>query len=342
MHSLEIIAWPAAFGAIAALFLCFLRMPIARTMALVDLPDHPRKIHVGPVPLIGGIAVFPAIAIACVQAVSLGAKDDAMGVLVGVVFGFFMIGYADDRMQIRPSRRLLLTLVLFAALVLMAPGLTPGSFGIAGLDIHLGSGTIALLAIIGAAGALNAINMADGQDGLCCGLLVIWLLFLAVIGHPPTQSAAVIVALAIGVAMIFNLAGLAFLGDMGAYGIGSFVLALMLYSVGDGALDHGQIVALLVIPIADCILLMVERARRGHSPYDPDRQHLHHILRATFGDWPSLLIYLGAAALCAVAAWINGGAVIAGIIGGIAFVMLTRRFGKREPDLPPVSQEILI
>ncbi len=330
MKSLEIIALPGAVGAVAALIVCLLRMPIARTMALVDVPDLPRKIHAGSVPLVGGIAIFPAIAVACVQAVALGASDDAIGVIVGVVFGFFMIGYADDRVQIRPSRRLLLNLVLFAALVLMAPGLMPEAFRIGGLEFHIGTGTIALLAIIGASGALNAINMADGQDGLCCGLLLIWLIFLGSVGDPPVQTGALLVATALGVVAIFNLLGLVFLGDIGAYGAGSYVLALMLISAGSGAMDHGQIVALLAIPVTDCILLMIERVRHGHSPYDPDRQHLHHILQASAGKWPSLFFYLGAVALCALAAKANGPFAMAGIAAGIAFVALTRRFGRRD------------
>ncbi|MFT3811119.1 MAG: MraY family glycosyltransferase [Micropepsaceae bacterium] len=318
-------------------------MPIARTMALVDRADHPRKAHIGAVPLVGGIALFPAIAIACIQAVALGASDDALGMMVGVVFSFFMIGYADDRMQIRPSRRLLLTLVLFAALVLMTPAFMPSVFTIGGLELHIGPGTIALLAIIGASGALNAINMADGQDGLCVGLLLIWLMFLAAKSTLPVQSAALLAALALGVVLVFNLAGLVFLGDIGAYGVGAFVLSLMLYGAGDGSIDHGQIVALLAVPVTDCILLMIERVRGGHSPYDPDRQHLHHILQATFGKWPSLAVYLSFVALCAFGAYMSGPATIVAIGGAIAFVVIARRFGRRETeDGPPLAGDDLL
>lgn len=339
---LQIIALPGAVGVLAAFVVCLLRMPIARTMALVDMPDQPRKAHAGPVPLVGGIALFPAIAIACVQAVALGASDDAMGVVVGVVFCFFMIGYADDRVQIRPSRRLLLTLVLFAALILMAPGFMPATFRIGTAELHIGAGTIALLAIIGASGALNAINMADGQNGLCTGLLLIWLMFIATTSSLPDQSASILVALALGVVILFNLKGLVFLGDIGAYGAGSFVLALMLDGAGQGTIDHGQIVALLAVPVTDCILLMIERVRRGSSPYDPDRQHLHHILQATAGKWLSLVIYLGSVCLCALAASENGWLTIASTAGAIAFVALVRRYGRREIEPTPDLGQIWI
>lgn len=304
-------------------------------MALVDAPDHPRKRHVGPVPLVGGIALFPAIAIGCIQAVALGASDDAVAVMVGVIFGFFMIGYADDRMHIRPSRRLLLTLILFAALILMSPGFMPEAFRIDGIALHFGAGAVALLGIVGASGALNAINMADGQDGLCSGLILIWLIFLATLPDLATQSAALIAAAAILVVLAFNLTGRVFLGDIGAYGVGAFVLALMLQATGNGVMDHGQIVALLAVPVADCIFLMIERARLEHSPFSPDRRHLHHILQASVGKWPGLVVYLGVVALCALGASVNGWAIYPTIAAAIAFAAGVRCFGHRErlPDM---------
>lgn len=324
---------PALIAAAAALLICLLRMPIARTMALVDTPDQPRKRHVGPVPLVGGIAVFPAIAIAIVQAVALDASDGAGAVMVGVIFGFFMIGYADDRVHIRPSRRLLLTLILFAALILVSPGFMPETFRIDGLALDFGAGAVALLAILGASGALNAINMADGQDGLGPGLLLVWLVFLATLPSPAIQGAAIVTAAGVLALLGFNLAGKVFLGDMGAYGIGAFVLALMLQAVGKGVMDHGQIVALLAVPVTDCIFLMIERARLGHSPFDADRRHLHHILQASVGIWPSLILYLGAVALCALGAAANGWVIYPTIAGGIAFAVAVRLFGRRDPPM---------
>jgi UDP-GlcNAc:undecaprenyl-phosphate GlcNAc-1-phosphate transferase len=314
----------SALSAAGALVVCALRLPIARTMDLIDRPDDKRKRHVGHVPLVGGLAVFPAIALACVEAVSQGASDDTIAVLFGVVFGFFLIGYADDRMEIRPSRRLLLTLALFAGLILMAPGLMPPSFDFGDVSLPVGAGTVALLGIVGASGALNAINMADGQDGLCSGLLLIWLCFLFATLEPPYANAAMIAASALIVAIAFNLGTMVFLGDLGAYGVGAFVIALMLAGIGDGSVDHGQIVTLLTVPIVDCVWLMIERQRRGHSPYDPDRQHLHHILDLSLGRTGSLIVYLGVVTAGAAAATMGGWACVAAILAQAGFVAVIR------------------
>ncbi|BCW88836.1 Undecaprenyl-phosphate alpha-N-acetylglucosaminyl 1-phosphate transferase [Alphaproteobacteria bacterium SO-S41] len=338
--SLASVALQCSIAAAGALTVCALRMPIARTMDLLDTPDATRKLHRTVTPLVGGLAVFPAIALACVEAVGSGAKDDAIAILYAVVFGFFLIGYADDRVQIRPSRRLLLTLALFAGLTLMTPGLMPTEFVFGGVAIPLGAGTIALLAIFAASGALNAINMSDGQDGLCTGLLLIWCAFLAASLDMPYASAASITAAGLAVVLLFNLFGLVFLGDIGAFGVGAFVLGLMLAGVSTGDIDHGQIVTLLTVPVVDCVWLMIERKRRGHSPFDPDRQHLHHILQQAVGKWPSLIVYLALVGAGAAAAYFGGWACVAAILAQAAVVSAFRLRGPRviEVETSPLRQ----
>jgi len=322
--SLASVALQCIISAAGALTVCALRMPLARTMDLLDSPDAKRKLHRTVTPLVGGLAVFPAIGLACIEAVGAGAKDDAVAILYAVVFGFFLIGYSDDRVHIRPSRRLLLTLALFAGLILMTPGLMPEAFVFGGVAIPVGSGTVALLAIFAASGALNAINMADGQDGLCTGLLLIWCGFLALTLDTPYANAATITGSALVVVLLFNLVGLVFLGDIGAYGVGAFVIGLMLTGAGSGAIDHGQIVTLLTIPVVDCIWLMIERKHGGHSPFDPDRQHLHHILQESLGRWLSLVAYLGMVIAGAGLAWLGGWACVAAILMQAAFVAVVR------------------
>lgn len=326
-----------------AVFVCLFRTPIARGMLLLDLPDASRKLHPVAVPMVAGLAAFPAVALSCIEAVSLGANDDTIAIFFSVVAGFFMIGYADDRLHVRPSRRLLLSLALFGALVLMAPGLMAPEFRFGNLELTPGAGTVAFLGIIGASGAINAINMADGQDGLCCGLLLLWLGFLwATLDHA-YANAALITGAAILVAMLFNLASLVFLGDMGAYGLGAYVLGLMLIGVANGDIDHGQIVSALAVPVVDCVWLMIERRNRGHSPYDPDRQHLHHILENVLGRWLSLAVYLAAAAVGCAGAIVGGWAAVAAILFQFAFVAVARLFLPRsgEPSAATSGNDLL-
>lgn len=319
-------------SAACALGVCALRVPIARTMNLLDVPDMERKRHAAVTPVVGGLAAFPGIAMACIVAVSLGASDAVVAILNGVVFGFFLIGYADDLTQIRPTRRLLLSLAMFGGLILVPPNLMPPAFTFGGLAIPIGAGAVAMLAIIASAGALNAINMADGQDGLCSGLLLIWLVFMALTLDPPYAAAAAISGSAMAVVLVYNLFSKVFLGDLGAYGVGAFAVGLMLIGIASGRIDHGQVVALLTVPVLDCIWLMIERKRRRRSPFDPDRQHLHHILDFAVGRWTGLSLYLGIVACGAAAAALGGWSCVASIVGQAAFVTFVRLRASRAPD----------
>lgn len=323
----------AAIAVFCSLFVCLFRTQIAKGMQLLDSPDAMRKLHQNAVPMVAGLAAFPAVALACVEAVSLGANDDGIAIFFSVVSGFFMIGYADDRLHVRPSRRLLLSLALFGALILMSPNLMTPYFKFGEFTANLGGGTVAFLAIIGASGAINAINMADGQNGLCSGLLLLWLGFLWATLEPGLSNGALIVAAAIAVALVFNLMSLVFLGDSGAYGLGSFVLGLMLFGTSTGHIDHGQIVAVLTVPVTDCVWLMLERRRRGHSPYDSDRQHLHHILEKALGTWLSLGAYLGLAGLGVAGALAGGWACVGAIAVQFAVVAVARLWMPRVPEM---------
>jgi UDP-GlcNAc:undecaprenyl-phosphate GlcNAc-1-phosphate transferase len=54
----------------------------------------------------------------------------------------------------------------------------------------------------------------------------------------------------------------------------------------------------LLLPLVDCVSLMVRRARSGRSPFSADRQHIHHLLLARgFTHNQALAILVGISAL---------------------------------------------
>ena len=65
--------------------------------------------------------------------------------------------------------------------------------------------------------------------------------------------------------------------------------------------------ALLVIPYADLLLAVVRRTRAGHSPFSPDRKHLHHrLLDIGHSQRASVLImYLWAAVFSGIVVWLS-------------------------------------
>src|SRR4051812_26923770 len=99
--------------------LCVLLVPLVRYVAvqrgLVDLPDGRRKIHLGPIPLAGGIAIFLAVSIVLALAVLVPnpwteyLQPHGQG-LIGYLLAAMVVcavGVADDYGLLRGRHKLL-------------------------------------------------------------------------------------------------------------------------------------------------------------------------------------------------------------------------------------------
>jgi len=136
-------------------------------------------------------------------------------------------------------------------------------------------------------GVTNAINLADGLDGLAGGTTFLCLCAVALlssIGGPSTSTA---LSLAFAGAVLgflrFNThPASVFMGDAGSQllgftiGVLSIVATQNLSSQVSAALP----VLLLALPILDTLSVMVQRIGEGRSPFSPDKNHIHHKLLA--------------------------------------------------------------
>ena len=101
--------------------------------------------------------------------------------------------------------------------------------------------------------------------------------------------------LGLAILLPYNLLGALFLGDAGSYSIGATIGLLMIYvhNQADGALPMLTVVLWLMVPVVDCLRVMMTRSGDERSPLSADKNHLHHRL-ARHWRWPiCLLIYLG-------------------------------------------------
>ena len=143
-------------------------------------------------------------------------------------------------------------------------------------------------------GLQNAINMADGMNGLLIGLSMFWTACL--LKHAPDQLTPYLILMLLGLAilLLYNLAGALFLGDAGSYAIGGTIGILMIYAYqsADGSLPMLTVVLWLLVPVVDCLRVIPMRVLQRRSPFEPDKNHLHHRLDRRWG-WPKcLVIYL--------------------------------------------------
>lgn len=294
----------ATVGLSAAAIVVFSRL--APAMGIVDNPGG-RKAHSHPVPLVGGLAIFAAL---LAGAAVMGIAEH-VGYFLFTLSIIIAVGLWDDVTDISP--RLKFAIQVAASLLMI--------FG-ANVELHslgnlLGWRPLGLwvfgvpLTIFAVVGVVNAVNMIDGMDGLGGTVAIVALAWYALVaadsGLDVQYHTALILCGAIAGFLLFNLRlpwqahARVFLGDAGSLMIG--------FAVGWFAIDLTQgagrtfppIAALWVIllPLADCVSLLLRRLAGGRSPFNGDRDHIHHYLLARgFTHSQALAILAGASVLC--------------------------------------------
>src|SRR4029079_2564236 len=149
-------------------------------------------------------------------------------------------------------------------------------------------------------GIVNAVNMADGQNGLVPSMFVVWALCLMLVGDPVVSQLAIVLAILSGIVLLFNIRGSLFLGDCGSYGVTFLIGLLTMLSHAQGRVSIETATVWFFIPVADCLRLMVTRSFQGRSPMAPDTDHFHHRLQAKLGDAYGLVAYICSVAACSI------------------------------------------
>jgi UDP-GlcNAc:undecaprenyl-phosphate GlcNAc-1-phosphate transferase len=281
------------FG-LAVFAFCSLAGPVGRLLGVIDYPDGGRKSHARPTPLIGGIALMvPLLLVALVESIARGGTGAIFESLVLVGGGFLVLGWYDDRHHIQPAVRLLVSTALFGAVILLQPdlALTTLDLGIV-IPLWVLAFPFTILCLVG---LQNAINMADGMNGLLIGLSMFWTVCLLIYAPEHLRLYLTLMLLGLAILLVYNVVGALFMGDAGSYTIGGIIGVLMIYSYdsADGALPMLTVVAWLLVPVVDCLRVMATRALHGRSPLEADENHLHHRLARQW-RWPICLgIYLG-------------------------------------------------
>ena len=189
--------------------------------------------------------------------------------LVVAGLGFLILGWYDDRQHAPPGARLVVASGLFGAVILLQPDLLLTS-----IDLGLAASAIPLwvlsfpFTILCLVGLQNSINMVDGMNGLLICLAMFWVGCLLM--YAPDHLVIYLQLLVLGLAILlpYNLFGALFLGDAGSYSIGATVGLLMIYCPQPGrrcaAHAHGG--AWLMVPVVDCLRVMVSRIWHERSP----------------------------------------------------------------------------
>ncbi len=300
----------------------------ATRWGIVDKPGV-RKVHAVPIPRIGGLAMVIGVLVAAIIVIPLGSHDRWF-LIAAVVLAAF--GAADDRFDLHYGIKLLGQL-LAILIVVIAGDAQIHSFT---LDerLLLPQWLSIPLTVLFLVGITNAINLADGLDGLAGGTTFLCLGALAMLSHSSGQVVTAALSLAFAGAILgflrFNtFPASVFMGDAGSQllGFAVGVLSLRVTQSGTSALSAAMPVLLLALPILDTLSVMVQRVSEGRSPFSADKNHIHHKLLALGFDHHEavMVIYAIQADLFLLAYWLRyeSDLTILGVVSVFFIVSLT-------------------
>jgi len=260
---------------------------VARARHLYDDVGHFRKQHDHGIPRLGGVAIFVSFTITVLLFID---KSLPISYLLTACIILFAMGLKDDLSGVNSSTKFMIQFVVAAILVI--PGdirisSMYGVFDIASLP-YIPSVILSILVIML---IINSFNLIDGIDGLAAttGIIANSTFAALFIYMNQYELAAISLAMVGAVAgfLRFNITpAKIFMGDTGALLIGlvSAVLAIRfieLSKVSTVKLPFiytapALIVAILIGPVFDTLRVFTIRILNKKSPFDADRNHIHH------------------------------------------------------------------
>lgn len=184
-----------------------------------------------------------------------------------------------DNDLLSPVLRLTLLVMFFGITFLIWPEIIPSNLGYQLLDHIMSKPFIGwAIAVIFCVGFINAINMADGANGLVPGIVFIAsIIFNSVMGAMLWE----VLSIVSGVFLLFNvISGRLFLGDAGAYGLGSILVLAGFYAVNTNRISVEFAAVMMCYPCVEVIISMIRRKVAGRSMFKPDNYHLHNYIHA--------------------------------------------------------------
>ena len=243
-----------------------------------------QKVHTTPTPRVGGFAIVLSL-VAALAVVPPDFRTELFPLLIAgsLAFGFGMTEDLTKRVSV--LARLLATMGS-GVVAWFITGYSLSDVNVWGLDDLLQFKVLSVLFTAFAIGGVaNAINIIDGLHGLASSM-VFWALLsvaalAAALGDALLVTTCLVIAAAVFGFFLVNWPfGKLFLGDGGAYFLG-FALAWVCVMLVERHAQVSAFAALLICihPITEVIYSMYRRVVRRKPAGQPDRLHLHSLVK---------------------------------------------------------------
>ena len=270
---------------------------------LFDIPDA-RKIHKRAIPRLGGVSFFPTIlfsgclVLAFRSLTGYNISDlqvsyvlpECLFLICGMTL-LYLTGIADDLIGVRYRQKFVVQILCACFLPISGLWINDlyGLFGVHVISAWVGIPFTVLTIVF----ITNAVNLIDGIDGLASGLSSVALLVFGVLFIEKGLWMYSIIAFStFGVLVPFfyyNVFGSVerarkiFMGDTGSLTLG-YILSFLAVKYSQNNLvvtsyTEGAFViafSTLIVPSFDVIRVVMLRIRNGKSPFEADKNHIHH------------------------------------------------------------------
>lgn len=268
---------------------------IAKAKGFVVRPNK-RMSHTGEVPNIGGLNICFSFILTYLF-FEFEQMNHNQFFMIGL-FAIMVIGFIDDILVLTPLAKLLGETLAGIALIGFADIRITHLHGIFGIN-EIGIIPSYLISLFILIAIINAVNLIDGIDGLASGLGILYCLFFAIyfglVGEAGWSFIGIGMIGSLAVFFIYNVFGnreKIFMGDSGSLLLGYLLTAFVFRFCEINALGSipaqfhmsaspAVAICVLTVPIFDTIRVSITRIKKGRSPFQPDKNHIHHLLLRT-------------------------------------------------------------
>lgn len=259
------------------LLLIYYLMRNAEKFGLMDIPNE-RSTHKEPIPRAAGVGFISAVLI--ISLLFNFTHFVEYYYIYLSIFIIFIVGVLDDKRGVSPLLKFLFIFV--ATLILYL-----NDFDITSLGSYLGyEVTLPLVLVLpftffAVAGFTNAFNLLDGLDGLAGAVSTVMLSAFLAIGILYNDILIITLSslflVAVSTFLLFNwYPARIFMGDSGSLSLGFVISILSIQSMA--YLAPSAVLFIIALPILDTLNVMTRRIQRGGSPFQADKNHMHHFL----------------------------------------------------------------
>jgi UDP-N-acetylmuramyl pentapeptide phosphotransferase/UDP-N-acetylglucosamine-1-phosphate transferase len=262
--------------------------------------DEPgiRSSHLRKIANLGGVAIFYSIGI-CAPIFAYELFDLYKFLFASLVILLY-VGVMDDIVIMRAYKKLVAQIIVSCLVVIGSDIRIRNLFGIFGI-YEINYFVSVIFSIVTFIILINAFNLIDGIDGLaggysvvCSALFGISYYRLGSYNYPLVVLSVIIIGSVLAF-LYYNLSNYRtdkiFMGDTGSMLLG-FLLAFTSISFIDIFIDKKLpdvprynlqsapvvAVAILILPIIDTLNVIIIRLINKKSPFDADKNHIHHRL----------------------------------------------------------------